>query len=438
VSANFANINALFLAPSGTTVSLFDRFINRSKSLLFDKSAFANLSSGSDALYYIGTDNSLKEIDLTVGGNEHSKSIIDTPKFVLLQTTGIIDKTGKACGLVAISKSNSKTYCIGDILTFFTDFYKAVQTDSSGNILYYQDNFANLIKLDMTNPSDPIRTVLDSQIVGFAVNPLGDVLVGVTAGTDYYGNPGKTLRIHLGGNQSHQDLLVASILATIEALPGTNNFYFGGASVNDYSCSGSACNKVVKSGSSYSLQYDSSIVLPTCLAEAGCSAVYTGNTIAMAAAPAKGVNSNTPGLNWFFTTSGTVLMDKNASCPGGQSCISWTGTLTGQVGSSFNLVDHINRIAGANSVVLILAADKVGTGLYRFNITTSIMETLMAPGDYAISAFDVDSDGNTTVSATRNSDKANVIATVAAGSTTIGITSSALSSPADQIATVAP
>jgi hypothetical protein len=88
--------------------------------------------------------------------------------------------------------------------------------------------------------------------------------------------------------------------------------------------------------------------------------------------------------------------------------------------------------------VLILAADKVGTGLYRFNITTSIMETLMAPGDYAISAFDVDSDGNTTVSATRNSDKANVIATVAAGSTTIGITSSALSSPADQIATVAP
>ena len=73
---------------------------------------------------------------------------------------------------------------------------------------------------------------------------------------------------------------------------------------------------------------------------------------------------------------------------------------------------QINKIVGSAAGYIIVEGQNASaqTGLYAYNITGESFSTLMTPGDYAISAFDVDATGNVTVSATRASDGAIILA----------------------------
>jgi hypothetical protein len=60
----------------------------------------------------------------------------------------------------------------------------------------------------------------------------------------------------------------------------------------------------------------------------------------------------------------------------------------------------------------------------------------MAPGNFAISSFSVDSSDNVTVSATRASDGAIIMASILAGTTIVDVASSSLSATVAQIVNV--
>jgi hypothetical protein len=424
---NYSQAKALYIAPQSTTVSSLDLFFTRMKTSLFDLTAFAdNTDVSQDGLFMYITNpetqiTSLEPVTLTTAGSADVLGVYDTLNYTLMRTVSVYDENGVECGLIAISKSDSTTTCLYDTLTnsgpTLNAFY---QTDSTGNHIFFVNKDV-LIHLDMTNPENPVQTVVTTiaaptpQGIQFAVNPAGDIAVEVDSG--YNGGQGPMSIIPLGG--SAQAIGTAQF-GTMLSIPGTNNFFFDNSDDNNSICGSEFC-VATKSGNSFSVAAVG-FVMPECLSGEACASVNVGTTMVMADAPQAG-------LSWFFTSSGTVRMYTAGSCPGGQTCIStnWSG----------NNVDKIVGIQGGNGNVFVETNDYSGnTGLYSYNVTGATFTTLVSPGSYAISTYTVDNSGNVTFSGTRESDGAIVMATIAAGSSTVVIQSDTLSATVTQISAI--
>lgn len=405
---NMAGTNAMYVAPGGTSVSKAGKILNRMKSNL-SMTAFAQFDS-SNALYAVSASGTLAPINIT-SGSANVSGIINSPNFTILQTSNIKDSSGLSCGLVLIRNSDSDLFCVNANVSFFSDFYKAVQTDSTGNYLVYQDVNGNLNRLNLTNPANIIETQIaqassSSYIQGFAVNAAGDTLANFIAWDSTingFNIEKATLVLYpLSGSSSTivSNKEVGTITSNVAA--NDNNFYY----TTSPSTCGSAYCKLVKSGSNFTAQA-AGFTFPMCMPGENCNLTWVGSTMVVMAPPGAG-------LNWFFTSAGSITVSG-----------------AGVIGS----VHQIDSIAGANGVVVLKAENTTGqNALYAYNIAGNSFTTLLTFGSYSISSFSMDSIGNTTVSGTRASDGAIVMGTIAAGTATLTIVSQSLSAPVVQVA----
>lgn len=390
-NVNLSSANAMFVAPSGAKVMAMSQ---------------PGAMAASGSLFSMDGSGHASPVALTATSAESSNNVVSAPNFVAIATSNVVDSKGKACGVVLIEKGNGNTHCVLGGIASFTDFYKPLQADGTSTYIYFLDGNKNLQRF---NSSDPnlATTQVASNVVAFSVDSDGDALVDYWSGNDVTTNVLEIIPVS-GAAQVITTNEVGSI-TTINGSGASNTFYYASSPAD---C-GSAYCELVKSGGSFSKQV-AGFTIPMCLPGESCSFTWVGTTLVEATTP-------TAGVYWFFTSSGQVNM-----VSGGVAASNISGTLP----------NKIDRLTGANGTVAIQAEDSSGkTGLYRFNLGTGIFDTLMTAGDYQISTFDVDSSGNTTVSAKRTADGANVVATVAAGSSTVSV-GSTVSQVATSMATL--
>lgn len=329
-------------------------------------------------------------ITLTAEQTESSQTVFNTPNFLALQVSNVVDANGTICLSVIVAKATGQTYCLTDGISANTDFYKSVQTDSTGTLMFYLDESQNLVELNTTSWG---QQTIAGGVHGFTIDANGDALVDIWTGDTVSTN---LLYFYpIGGGSQLVSTKEVGSLATIDGPGASNTFYYASSPAD---CGSAYCELVI-SGGTFAKQV-AGITIPICLSGEGCSFAWAGTTMVESTTP-------TQNLNWFFTSTAQIDM-----VPSGTPANNITGATPTEIMS----------VAAATGAVMIHALSSTGLhGMYRYNTGTGIFDTVMTAGAYTVSSFDINSNGDVTISATRTSDGANVMATVASGTTTVNV-----------------
>jgi hypothetical protein len=131
-------------------------------------------------LFTLDASNTLRPVDLTTSGSGNPTEIHDTPKFVLIVTTGVTHEDA-SCASVLVRKSDSALFCVPVAPTSpGTSKVARVQWGSTGDIVTL-DSRNTLHRLEAAGDTLQMTTLRfdGAELVNFAVNAADDVMVNL-------------------------------------------------------------------------------------------------------------------------------------------------------------------------------------------------------------------------------------------------------------------
>ena len=189
INLSMAQTKAMYVAPTGTTASASDYMLKRFADVfVLFKEAYAEITSAT-SLFALSATGTLTSVSITNGGSPYVQGVIDLPIYTALQTSSVVDSAGNNCGVVLIKKSDSTTYCITSTVNFpsasWGVFTNNIKSNYAGNIVVLLDTSGNVIRINLTDPSNPVETTLmaapptfgGQTAMDFAMNGEGDVIV---------------------------------------------------------------------------------------------------------------------------------------------------------------------------------------------------------------------------------------------------------------------
>jgi hypothetical protein len=336
----------------------------------------------------INEDGTLASVDLTdqPDASVFTSAIFDTKLYVMLAVRGVSSSEGP-CGLVAARKSDGAMFCVQTPqLNLQSNYWSAVQSDASGNLVWLNLPPQTLIKLDMTDPNQPTQSSpLDTSTFAGgtlhdAVNAAGDAIVS------YFAQSNGFVRVMKANGGFYNASSTRSTCLTAGAASEPDNFYF----TEDQN----TLVKLTKSGSDFT-----KTTLGSMQASCAVGLHRTNSYLFFSQAEANGGSLS----NVFFDVT--------------------ADTITPHTAIEFA---KITGLTGDDSSVVLLGVDSSGNGgIVRFTPGVGFT-TLLAPGDYAINILGVGKSGDVTFHGQRSSDGATILGTIPAGTTDVTVISSGL------------
>jgi hypothetical protein len=382
--ANTSQAANLIVAPTGTTVSFWEKF----KSDLVDTvyamagiaSAYAHSPTNSVfQLNSAGTSTQISATEVSSGSfsSTLTTGIIDSSNFILIGYSNLSNSSGKSCALIGIRKSDDKIACIDfsprcDSINNcrVNNYASQVKVSSDGNTFYAVKGDGGLSKINLADPWNPVITdIFTHAAVGDASFPLVNANGDVFTCINLMSTSNIACRIFgLNGTTTQ----IATARPYCAFFDSTNNFYYSTA-VGDGSYN---LNKLTFNSGNFS----SASIVETLASPPASSALaidcrnvvqFSGRTFAVHLYN-PGIGSNSPNL--FEFKSATTANSRNI-------------TLNANSVYQTDLQSHTNGL-----VTLGVAADGSGV-IERYDVATdtvtTVLPTINDPTKYTITSMTV-------------------------------------------------
>jgi hypothetical protein len=192
--ANTSQASNLILAPTGTSISLLEKFINNFVDAIYAVAGIfdAYAQSQTNIVFQLnsaGTATQISPSDVRSGNFSTSRTtgIIDSANFIFIGYSNLSNSSGRSCALLGIRKSDDKIACIAisprcDSINDcrINNYASQVKVSSDGNTFYAVKGDGGLSKVNLADPWNPVVTdIFTHAAVGDASYPLvnanGDV-----------------------------------------------------------------------------------------------------------------------------------------------------------------------------------------------------------------------------------------------------------------------
>jgi hypothetical protein len=331
----------------------------------------------------------------TTSSSTMPTAVFDTPKYELfafgaLQITlngdgGFVDIT---CSGVIMRKSDGALFCYSGAAGASVAALAQARVLSDGGDQIFLGDFS-LVRIDMSGGAPAATSVLDGGLDnfrGYVVNQDADALVSLN---DSMGN--KALRV-VKKNGGLQNLLADE--AQLEwVAPSGHDFYYLQLTTTPG----------VEQVQLATRQADGSFV------------VTAQGTVPQV---------NPPASLALVTADNAYALSGPSTSPGPQNVIT---ELVGATQGTTHAVPGLMTLVdarGAGTSIFVQGTDAMGNGgIVRMDVPGFAATTILAPGDFSLSAISLSKTGDLTFAGLRNSDGKHVVGNVAAGSSTYTILS---------------
>ena len=379
--ANTSQAANLIVAPTGTTVSFWEKFKSDLVDTVYAMAGIANAyaQSQTNSIFQLnsaGTSTQISATEVSSGSFSSSLTtgIIDSNNFILIGYSNLSNSSGKSCALIGIRKSDDKIACIDlsprcDSINNcrVNNYASQVKVSSDGNTFYAVKGDGGLSKVNLTDPWNPVVTdIFTHAAVGDASYPLvnsnGDVFTCINLLSS---STNIACRI-FGLNGTTTQLSTSR--PNCAFFDSSNNFFYSTADSN-----GSYLNKLTFNSGNFS---NASVV--ETLASASPLTIDCRNVVQISGRTFavhlynSGISNNNPNLIEF---------------KGATTAISTNFPLNTNSVYQTDLQSHTNGL-----VALGVASDGSGV-IERFDVTTNTVTTVLptssAPTKYTITSMTV-------------------------------------------------
>ena len=324
---------------------------------------------------------------VTTFAQEKPAAVHDTPKYVLFGFFGLrVSVNGDGgyvdtdCSGVIMRKSDGALFCYASGLNSagFDDLSTDRVESNGGDLLFVEDG--GMSRVDMSAATPQATKIVDSGVSDYTVNTDGDALASLTD------NTAKALRV-IKANGGLQNLLADK--AIIQWLgPSGHDFYY--------------------------VTYDqnSMPIWHVSLATRQSDGSYVVSDQGMFSQPSQGLTLALATANNAYGTLGNsnLIMELLGANQGMTHAVS--------------ALNGIVAALGVGSSIFVQGTDAAGNGgIVRVDVPAFTQTTILAPGDFTVSAISVSKTGELTFAGLRNSDGSHIVGNVAAGASTYTILS---------------